>query len=286
MILPPVFRPVLDPQADPDSGGVWFVFHSGRLLVRLDGDRTSLPTLSAGVRLPVSAGAPVLLGMTGAQCYWGAVALTEEAPTGWAYEPLRGLFNRLPDDLLAIAGRAAQLLDFDRTHRFCGVCATPMQSHEDGRSRQCPNCGQTVYPRIAPAMMALIKRDGPRGRELLLARNARFPTAMYSALAGFVEPSESVEDCIHREVREEVGVSVRGLRYFGSQSWPFPHSLMIAFVVDYEAGEIVCEDGEIADARWFGLDGLPLLPHRLSIARRLINATIAEVEPGHPILNV
>jgi len=286
MILPSAFHPTADPSADPAQGGLWFVFHANNLLVSTGTELPALPKLSGGQSLPVPTSAPVMLGMAGATRCWGAVALSEDAPAGWAFEPLRGLFNRLPDDHLAIAGRAAQLLEFDRTHRFCGVCATPMQSHEDGRSRQCPNCGQTVYPRIAPAMMALIKRDGARGRELLLARNARFPTAMYSALAGFVEPSESVEDCVHREVHEEVGVTVGGLRYFGSQSWPFPHSLMIAFVVDYEAGEIVCEEGEIADARWFGLDELPLLPHRLSIARRLINATVAEVDPRHPILHV
>ncbi len=235
---------------------------------------------------PVPTGAPVLLGLSGTTCCWAAEALIEEAPVGWAFEGLRGLFNRLPDDLLAIAGRATQLLEFDRTHRFCGVCATPMVAHEGGRSRTCPTCGHTVYPRIAPAMMALVKRDSLRGRELLLARNVRFPGAMYSALAGFVEPSESVEDSVHREVREEVGVSVGKLHYFGSQSWPFPHSLMIAFMADFEAGEIVCEEGEIEDARWFPLDKLPQLPHRLSIARRLINATIAEVDPHHPVLKV
>lgn len=133
-------------------------------------------------------------------------------------------------------------------------------------------------------MMVLVKRDTARSRELLLARGARFPGAFCSALAGFVEPSESVEDCLHREALEEVGIRVRNLRYFGSQGWPFPHSLMIAFVADYESGEIVCQPSEIVDAQWFPLDRLPLLPQSISIARLLTNHAIAEVAPNHPVL--
>jgi NAD+ diphosphatase len=192
------------------------------------------------------------------------------------FEPLRGLFNRLPDEVLAIAGRAIQILEFDRSHRFCGACANPTLLHEGGRSRRCPACGETSYPRVAPAMMVLIKRDAMFGRQLLLARSPRFPAGMYSALAGFVEPSESIESCIHREAFEEVGLRVRNIQYFGSQSWPFPHSLMIAYVADYDGGEIQCQEGEIEDARWFTLDALPQLPHRLSIARRLIDGVIAQ----------
>jgi NAD+ diphosphatase len=178
------------------------------------------------------------------------------------------------------------VLEFDRTQRHCGACATPTVIHEGGRSRKCPNCGETGYARVAPAMMVLIKRDGPKGRELLMARSGRFVNGMYSALAGFIEPSESIEDCIHREAFEEVGVKVSNLRYYGSQGWPFPHSLMIAFVADYAGGEIVCQEDEIEDARWFTLDDLPVLPNRLSIARRLVNAVIGEVDPDHPALKV
>ena len=118
-------------------------------------------------------------------------------------------------------------------------------------------------------MMALVTR----GREILLARAHRFPPGMFSALAGFVEPGETIEDCLAREVREEVGVEVRDLRYFGSQSWAFPHSLMIAFTAEYAGGEIRCEDDEIAEARWFAADALPPLPPSVSIARRLIDET-------------
>ena len=125
-------------------------------------------------------------------------------------------------------------------------------------------------------MMVLVTRQGPAGRELLLATGRRFASPVYSALAGFVEPSESLEDCVRREVQEEVGLRVRRLRYFSSECWPFPHSLMVAFAAEYDGGEIRCEEGEIVDAQWFPISRLPALPHRLSVARRLIDFAVAE----------
>jgi NAD+ diphosphatase len=130
--------------------------------------------------------------------------------------------------------------------------------------------------RVSPAMMVLVTR----GRELLLARANRFPTAMFSALAGFVEPGETIEDCIHREVREEVGIEVAGITYFASQAWAFPHSLMIAFNAEYAGGELVPDATEIAEARWFACDAMPQLPSSVSIARRLIEATVARLAGG------
>ena len=151
-----------------------------------------------------------------------------------------------------------------------------MEALAGERCMRCAVCGHAAYPRISPAMMVLVTR----GRELLLARANRFPNAMYSALAGFVEAGESIEDCIHREVLEEVGVQVSNLRYFSSQSWPFPNSLMIAFTAEYVSGEARPCDAEIADVKWFALDALPQLPGPVSISRQLINATIARLSQG------
>jgi NAD+ diphosphatase len=286
MILPASFELLWSAQPHHPAGGLWFVFHRTALLISGGKHEPVIPEASGSDALPVPVTDVRFVGMLGETACWTARAVDEQVPEGYRYEAVRALFNRLPDELLAVAGRAVQVVEFDRTHHYCGACATATVIHEGGRSRKCPNCGETAYPRVAPAMMVLIKRDSRFGRELLLARSPRFPGSMYSALAGFVEPSESIEDCIHREAFEEVGVRLGAVHYHGSQGWPFPHSLMIAFVADYASGEIVCQEDEIEDAQWFNLDNLPQLPHRLSIARRLINATIAEVAPDHPALEV
>ena len=192
------------------------------------------------------------------------------APEGARWAGLRSLFGVMPDDLVAIAGRASQIADWDRTHRFCGVCATATTRAESERARRCPACGHTAYPRISPAMMCLVTR----GKEILLARNVSFPAGRYSALAGFLEAGESIEDAVHREVEEEVGIRVSHLRYFSSQSWPFPHSLMIAFTAEYAGGQLKPNGHEIAEAGWFNGDSLPQLPPRISIARALIDDTV------------
>lgn len=205
-----------------------------------------------------------------------AVALAESPappslPTGWRASGIRSWFGVLPDTQLAIAMRGVQLLEWERTHRFCGACGTATERVAAERAYRCGACGLSVYPRICPAMMVLITR----GRQILLARGVSFPPGRYSALAGFLEAGESIEDAIHREVREEVGVEVDDLSYFASQSWPFPNSLMIAFTAKWRSGDIAADPAEIADARWFDIDSLPDIPApRVSISRALIDATV------------
>lgn len=167
------------------------------------------------------------------------------------------------------------MLEWDRAHRFCGVCGTATELQATERARICPACKHTAYPRISPAMMALVWRSRGADKELLLARAPHFVLGMYSALAGFVEPGESLEECVVREVAEEVGVTVANLRYFGSQSWPFPHSLMVAFTAEWVGGEIVRQESEIEAAAWFAIDALPNIPPRFSISGHLIRDTVA-----------
>lgn len=198
------------------------------------------------------------------------VSATAEAPPGYAFRKLRALLADL-GERAALAGRAFQIAEWARTHRYCGVCATPMQPVGHEFCMRCPSCGMSAYPRISPAMMVLVRK----GDSILLARHATYATARHTALAGFVEAGESIEDAIHREVMEEVGLRVDRLQYFGSQSWPFPHSLMIAFTAEYAGGDIRLQADEIAEARWYGPgDALPEIPMRESIAGSLVGANL------------
>lgn len=193
-----------------------------------------------------------------------------EAPPGYEFRKLRAVLPML-GDLGPVASRAFQVSEWVRTHRYCGVCATPMYQSDKELCFHCPACRFSAYPRISPAMMVLIKKND----SILLARHHQYGTGRYTALAGFVEAGENIEDAIHREVYEEVGLYVNDLRYFGSQSWPFPHSLMIAYTVEYESGELRIQQDEIADARWFGPgDPLPDIPRSESVAGRLIRANL------------
>ena len=207
-----------------------------------------------------------------------AVALDEgytprSLPEGLRAAGLRNWFGVLDDETLSISMRAVQVLEWDRTHRFCGACGTPNDQVGHERAKRCPACGLVCYPRISPAMMVLVTR----GRDLLLGRGITFPPGRYSALAGFVEAGESIEESVAREVQEEVAHLDADLRYFGSQSWPFPNSLMIAFRAEYAGGELAPDPAELADAQWFAPEALPQLPPRLSIARALIDSTLEEL---------
>jgi NAD+ diphosphatase len=149
------------------------------------------------------------------------------------------------------------------------------------RAKKCPQCGLTSYPRLAPAIIVRIERDGPDSREILLAHNKRHPAGFYSVLAGFVEPGETLEECVRREIREEVGIEVKKINYFGSQPWPFPHSLMVAFTAEYANGDIILEEEELDDAAWFSPGDLPPVPPPISIARQLIDS-FAQAHGNHP----
>jgi len=182
--------------------------------------------------------------------------------------PVRSLFSLAGAEEIYLAGRATQLLDWQKNHRYCGKCGAPTAIKAGQFAMLCPACGLIAYPRISPAVMVLISR----GDELLLARSPRFRPGVYSALAGFVEAGETLEQCASREVLEEVGITITNLRYFRSQSWPFPNSLMAAFFADYAGGIINPDPSEIEDANWFSRSALPALPEPVSLARQLIDA--------------
>ena len=224
--------------------------------------RESRVALSEGT--PPEAG--LFLGTLGGRHCWAVEAGPDE---DGELTDLYSLWGRVDEVRWKLAGRAVQLLEWQRTHAFCGRCGARTEAAAGERARRCPACGLLAFPRLAPAVIVLIERPGD-GRALL-ARNVNFPGGMFSCLAGFVEPGETLEEAVHREVGEEVGVSLGAVRYWGSQPWPFPHSLMVGFTAEWSGGQVVCQAGEIAEARWFAPDELPAIPSGISIARRLID---------------
>jgi len=228
-------------------------------------------------------GTPILVGQGGEQTWYAAPARPDaDLADGLAFTPVRALFAELPEATLHLVGRALACVEFEETHRYCGRCATATATeagpsaagspaHPPERTRICPQCKLTFHPRIPPAVIVLVE-DGDR---LLLARGRNFPPGRFSAVAGFVEIGESLEEAARREVREEVGVEIADLRYFSSQPWPFGHSLMVGFHARYAGGEVRPDGTEIVEAGWFRRNVLPLLPPPISIARHLIEAFLA-----------
>lgn len=217
------------------------------------------------------------IGLVDGHAWWAVDVPGGDDPSYGAAIDLRVFHARAPEHHWLAAGRAVQIIEWARTHRFCGRCAEAMEPAVGERAMRCGRCGLMSFPRLSPAMITLVTRGaaGP-DQEALLARGVQWQVPMYSCLAGFVEPGESLEAAVIREVHEEVGITVGHPRYFASQPWPFPNSLMIGFRADYEAGEIECDPAEIMDAGWFRRDALPMVPPGISIARRLIDAWVAE----------
>jgi NAD+ diphosphatase len=227
-----------------------------------------------------------VVGVLDGACWYAVDVPADSDPSDGAAVDLYAYHGRAGEDAWLAAGRAVQLVEWARTHRYCGRCATPTEPAAHERAMTCPACALSVFPRLAPAMITLVTRGGPGPDEkALLARGARWNVPMYSCLAGFVEPGESLEAAVEREVREEVGLTVGDVRYRGSQPWPFPHSLMIGFRARYVAGELELDPSEIADAGWYRRDELPMIPPPISIARRLIDEWLDENAPSsstHP----
>jgi NAD+ diphosphatase len=262
---PDHFTPLFDCQdcADP----LTFLFHGDALLLR----GNELADSALALALPGQSGRLMPVGELGGRyCQVAWLEAPCEAPPGHAWVRLRAaLFGALGEVEAGVAARAFQVAEWARTHRFCGACCSPTSAVAGERCMRCTQCGHIAYPRISPAMMVLIRK----GDHVLLALHKNGSTGRFTPLAGFLEAGESVEEAIHREVFEEVGLRVHNLQYFSSQSWPFPHSLMLAFTADYLDGEIRVDASEIAEARWFGPgDDWPEQVKVVSVSSALLDA--------------
>jgi NAD+ diphosphatase len=267
-----VFEPALAAPVELASGRLWLCIRGAEILVVENGELMDFPLANDLASLGLEAESSHFLGLLdGVGCIAVGIVDGVEPPPGSAFTALRPLWTRLDEQLFALAGRAIQIVEWDRTHRFCGRCGSPTEDTPGERAKRCPACGLLAFPRVSPAMIVRVTR----GDEILLAHGQRFPGRMYSVLAGFVDPGESIEEAIHRELREEVGIEVTGLRYFGSQPWPFPHSLMIGFTAEWAGGELQPDPAEIVDAGWFRADDMPRIPPGISIARKLIDDWLA-----------
>jgi len=256
----------LSEPAEESGPALWFAFRNRELLVAAD---SCLPPSEGLDRLGLRPSQTHYLGLLeDVRCYSAELPPETEPPAGLAFRDLRSLYGRLEQKFHDLAGRAIQIVEWDRNHRYCGACGTPTAIATAERSRTCPQCGLTHFPRIAPSMIVAVEREDA----ILLARSPHFPPGIYSVLAGFLEPGENAEDAVAREVYEETRIEVTDIEYFGSQPWPYPHSLMLGFRARYAAGEIQVDGAEVEAAGWYPADDMPMIfPGNVSIAQWLIH---------------
>ncbi len=244
----------------------WFVFLDDELLLA---DSNNPPIVPCTAKIPVPESIVVVQRCIGIYDGIPCIAVSVDAePDGFMNVHLRQSRNYIDHDLWIIAGRARQLLGWEQDNKFCGRCGQIMRRNDRGFSAVCDGCGALSYPQINPAVIMAITR----GREILLGHSKKFDQGMYSVLAGFVEPGETIEEAVYREVFEETAIKTTNIRYVASQSWPFPNSLMLGCSAEYTSGEIKIDHNELEDAQWFRPEAMPeKLPPQMTIARRLID---------------
>jgi NAD+ diphosphatase len=251
-----------------DSDSYWFMIHEQKVIVRSEnGEVSILRHVDLKKNNIITEHIQYMGTYNNIPCYAAEIESMENLPVCLSMHPPLTLLNALDTDLVKLSGLAGQFITWSRNHRFCGKCGGLTGDKDDERAKICTVCGQVYYPRLSPAIIVAVTKDD----KLLLASSPRFRSKFYSVLAGFVEPGETLEECVKREIYEEVGIKVKNIKYFGSQPWPFPDSLMIGFTAEYESGEIRIDKKEITDACWFEKDEIPGIPSSISIARRLID---------------
>lgn len=258
------------PHTTPHDADACIVICGDRLLAAPDvAERVVLPVVGALRGWADAFGAPLHVGVLDGRACWLLAVTDAEVPTpaGWVWQDTRAVLGALTEPQSHAISCARQLSWWDRRHRFCGVCGTATTDVVEERARKCPHCGAVYFPVVSPAIIVAVTR----GDELLLAHNRNFRSGMFSLLAGFVDPGETLEQAVAREVWEEVSIEVVALRYVSSQPWPYPNSLMLGFTAEYRGGELKVDGKEIEQAGWFKRGALPDIPRRGTVARHLID---------------
>ena len=276
----PEFIVGVEPPAERTEKALWFIFKDREILLKSHKSPGAIPRLFDFRELGLSGIREQYLGtLDGVHCY--SVELPEDtrAPEGMKFVDLRQAYSEMSEECFALVNKAVQVMEWDRTNQFCSRCGKKTLQKPGERGKVCPDCGELFYPRISPAVIVLIRK----GHEVLLARSPNFSSNVYSLIAGFIEPGESAEAAVIREIKEEVGIEVKNIKYFGTQAWPFPNSLMIGFTAEYSSGDIQPDGFEIEDAKWFSAENLPSLPGKISIARKLIDKFLEEEGCKHKV---
>ncbi len=269
------YQPSFDPPFSSPPRSYWLVVSSSRLLMDISEAIIGFPSLKdpAGMGLPFLR-TQYLGTLNNLPCFSAETIPNASPPPGTAFYELRNLWGSVDEDLYLLAGRALQIVTWDRINQFCGACSHPTLPVPGERAKSCPRCNLLFYPRLSPAVITAVTY----GNKILLGRRGGLRN-MYTVFAGFVEPGETLEECLRREVYEEVGVSVKNINYYGSQPWPYPNSLMIGFTAEYASGNIQIDGKEVTDAGWYDASNMPEIPPKLSIAREIIDWFISH----HPV---
>lgn len=252
---------------------IYYIFYNDELLVKSENNKVTIPTIDELDNLQLN-NIQYIGSLNSENFFCGEIIVSEGVviPSNMHFSKLKPLAQVISEDMFWIGGRAIQIVNWNNNHIYCGRCGTATQNVDGERSKKCPKCGLSNYPRISPAIIVAVINEG----KLLLAHNTQFPKDLYSVVSGFVEVGETFEECVVREVHEETGINVKNIKYFGNQPWPFPNSIMIGYIAEYESGEIKVDGNEISHANWYSANDMPLTPDGISIAKKLINWFLKE----------
>lgn len=245
----------------------WFVFDNDLLLLEKKDNSYSMPYQ---IEIPVSSEKTPIIHeistLQGSLCKALEISFDIKENGRYLMTDLRSSFDLLPHDQFVMAGKAREILFWDRTTQYCPVCGASMKQFLP-IAKKCPVCSFEIFPTISTAILALVRK----GDSVLLVRARNFKGNFHSLVAGFLETGESLEECVAREVLEETGLTIKNITYFGSQPWPFPNGLMVGFIADYESGEIRLQEEELCAGAFYTKEHLPELPRKLSLARKMID---------------